>query len=55
MKSADRAGAPYLVVLGERDLEAGVAQLKDMKTGEQDAVPLDDLVARVVALKEQLS
>ena len=55
MKSADRSGAPYLVVLGERDLEAGVAQLKDMKTGEQDAVPLDDLVARVVALKEQLS
>ena len=55
MKSADRSGAPYVVVLGERDLEAGVAQLKDMKTGEQDAVPLDELVARVVHLKEQLS
>jgi len=42
-------------VLGERDLEAGVGQLKDMKTGDQQPVPLDDLVARVVALKEQLS
>jgi histidyl-tRNA synthetase len=55
MKSADRSGAPYVVVIGDRDLEAGVAQLKDMKTGEQHAVPLDDLVTRVVDLKEQLS
>jgi histidyl-tRNA synthetase len=55
MKSADRSGAPYVVVLGDRDLDAGVAQLRDMKTGEQHAVPLDDLVARVVALKEQLT
>jgi len=59
MKTADRSGAPYVVVLGERDLEAGVAQLKDMKTGEQQAVPLDEVVAQVAAqlidLKEQLS
>jgi len=45
MKAADRSGARYAVVLGERDLADGVAQLKDLRSGEQDAVPLEELVA----------
>jgi histidyl-tRNA synthetase len=48
MKSADRSGARYAVVLGERDLAAGVAQVKDLGTGDQTAVPLDDVVTDVV-------
>jgi histidyl-tRNA synthetase len=50
MKAADRSGASHAVVLGERDLEAGVAQVKDLATGEQTAVPLDDLVAHIQEL-----
>jgi histidyl-tRNA synthetase len=41
MKAADRSGARYALVLGERDLAAGTAQLKDLATGSQHAVPLD--------------
>lgn len=52
MKSADRSGAAYVVVLGERDLEQGVAQLKDLATGEQSPVPVDQISTR---LKELLS
>ncbi|MBS4754104.1 histidine--tRNA ligase [Nocardioides sp. zg-ZUI104] len=52
MKQADRSGAPYVVVLGERDLAAGVAQVKSMHSGEQAAVPLANLTPY---LKEQLS
>jgi histidyl-tRNA synthetase len=52
MKSADRSGAPYVVVLGERDLEQGVAQVKEMASGEQKPVPLDDVVTH---LEEKLS
>ena len=44
MKAADRSGARYAVVLGERDLAAGEAQVKDLTSGEQVAVPLDQLV-----------
>ena len=44
MKGADRSGASYAVVLGDRDLEAGEAQLKDLRTHEQSAVPLIDLL-----------
>jgi histidyl-tRNA synthetase len=43
MKAADRSGATYAVVLGDRDLDAGAAQVKDLRSGEQDAVPLDEL------------
>lgn len=54
MKSADRSGARFALVLGERDLAEGVAQLKDLTTGEQQALPLGDLVARVTDLLEGL-
>ena len=52
MKSADRSGASAAVVLGERDLEAGVAQVKWLESGEQVAVPLAELVS---TLKEKLA
>jgi len=51
MKAADRSGAKYAVVLGDRDLEGGSAQLKDLATGEQVTVALADLAH---TLKEQL-
>ncbi|MFD5753624.1 histidine--tRNA ligase [Streptomyces sp. NPDC127033] len=47
MKSANRSGARYTLVAGERDLAEGVVQLKDMESGEQTAVALDTLVAEV--------
>jgi histidyl-tRNA synthetase len=43
MKAADRSGATYAVVLGDRDLEAGKAPVKDLRTGEQTTVALDAL------------
>ena len=52
MKVADRSGARWAVVVGERDLEGRVAQLKDLDSGEQAAVPLADVVP---TLQEKLS
>jgi histidyl-tRNA synthetase len=49
MKSADRSGARFALLVGERDLAQGVAQLKDLGSGEQTAVPLDGVVAEVSA------
>lgn len=51
MKAADRSGAFYVAVVGERDLEQGVVQLKDLRNGEQHAVAAEDIVA---TLKEKL-
>jgi len=47
MKAADKSGAKYALVLGERDIEAGVAQMKELATGEQRSVPLADVVTSV--------
>ncbi|MFJ5111758.1 histidine--tRNA ligase [Streptomyces sp. NPDC088551] len=47
MKNANRSGARYTIVVGERDLAEGVAQLKDMESGEQSAVALDGLVTEL--------
>ncbi|MGW4029785.1 histidine--tRNA ligase [Streptomyces sp. NPDC004838] len=43
MKSANRSGARYAVVAGERDLAEGIVQLKDMQSGEQHPVPLSEV------------
>jgi histidyl-tRNA synthetase len=52
MKGADRSGAAYAVILGERDIAAGSAQVKDLAAGDQIAVPLADITA---TLKERLA
>lgn len=44
MKFADKLGADYAVVLGDKELDEGIAQVKNMKTGEVSAVVLDNLV-----------
>ncbi|MGW1496180.1 histidine--tRNA ligase [Streptomyces sp. NPDC002402] len=52
MKSANRSGARYALVAGERDLAEGVVQLKDMQSGEQSPVALD---AVLDAVRERLA
>ncbi|MDD4546937.1 MAG: histidine--tRNA ligase [Oscillospiraceae bacterium] len=42
MKYADKIGARYTIVVGDNELETGVAALKDMQTGEESRVQLDD-------------
>ena len=49
MKAADRSGASHVVVIGDRDLADGVGQLRDLRTHEQVAVPLGELLDRVRA------
>jgi histidyl-tRNA synthetase len=48
MKAADRSGARYALVLGERDLEAGTIAVKDLVSGEQRSVPLDGVLDDLV-------
>jgi histidyl-tRNA synthetase len=51
MKSANRSGARYAVIAGERDLADGVVQLKDLGSGEQGPIALDALTTTI---KERL-
>jgi histidyl-tRNA synthetase len=49
MKGADRSGARLAVVLGDRDIEAGLAQVKDLTSSDQRPVALADLETDLVA------
>ncbi|WP_330329467.1 histidine--tRNA ligase [Streptomyces sp. NBC_00536] len=49
MKDANRSGARFTVVAGDRDLAEGIVQLKDMESGEQTPVALADVVDAVRA------
>jgi len=42
MKYADKLGARFTLVLGEEELQTRCARLKDMVTGAEEAVTLDD-------------
>ena len=49
MKSADRSGAKWAVILGDDELHAGEVTLKDLATGEQQRIARGQLVIRVQA------
>jgi histidyl-tRNA synthetase len=49
MKAADRSGARFALVLGERDLSAGTVGVKDLVSGEQRSVPWDEAVDHLLA------
>ena len=49
MKAADRSGARYALVLGDRDLDAGTVAVKDLASGEQQSVPLDAAVEHLTS------
>ena len=45
MKSANKLHADYTVIIGEDELAAGEAQVRNMASKEQVSVPLDGIVA----------
>ena len=47
MERANRIGARAAVIIGDDDIARGVAQVKDLATGEQEAVPLAEIAARL--------
>lgn len=49
MKGADRAGARFTLVVGDRELEQGVVAVKDMVSKEQRDIAIDELVADLKA------
>ncbi len=41
-RQADRSGAAYAAILGEDELQRGICKLRDMRSGEERAVPVAD-------------
>ena len=49
MRQADRAGAAWVLLLGEDEVKRGVAILREMASGGQSEVPLDRVLDEVAA------
>ena len=47
MKYADKWNIPYVIIIGEKEKLTGLLTLKDMKTGEQQTLSLDEIIAQV--------
>ena len=47
MERANRTGARAAIILGEAEIARGVAQLKDLETGDQAEVAIADLVSKL--------
>ena len=43
MARADAAGARYALIIGDSEVEAGAAQVKDLRSGKQEAIAFDAL------------
>jgi histidyl-tRNA synthetase len=55
-RRADRSGAPLALILGDNELERGVAALKPLRQeGGQQEVPLAELAARIPAILTTLN
>jgi histidyl-tRNA synthetase len=52
MKAADKSGARFAVVIGDRELAEGVLALKQLVSGEQESVAASDLVQVIVSRLE---
>ena len=49
MSYADKLGVPYVIFLGDDEIQAGTVSCKDMTTGQQQSLPLAEVVAFVQA------
>ena len=47
MSYADKLGIPYVIFLGEDEINAGVVACKDMATGEQTKLGFDETLALI--------
>ena len=51
MKSADRKGAGFVIVIGETELESGKVALKEMATGEQQEMAFEEIAGTILKKK----
>ena len=50
MKYANKIGAAYTVVLGDSEIEAGVAKVKNMADGSETEMNIDDIAEEIMRL-----
>ncbi|MDB5262787.1 MAG: histidine--tRNA ligase [Adhaeribacter sp.] len=47
MTYADQKNIPYVLLVGSEEMQSGLLQLKNMQTGEQTALPVAEIIAKL--------
>ena len=47
MSYANTLGVPFVALVGESEMQSGLISLKDMTTGEQSQLTVDDMIAKI--------
>ena len=51
MRSADKLGARFVLIIGDDEMKKGEAVLRDMRTQEQSFLKFEDVVGRIKSIK----
>ncbi len=52
---ADLIGIPHRLVVGERGVQNGIVEYKPRRSGEQQELPLDDVMGALTAIRESIA
>jgi histidyl-tRNA synthetase len=50
LREANKSGAKYAILIGDQELEARQAELKNLSTGDQKKIGLNNLVEHIISL-----
>ncbi len=48
-----KLGIPYVIIIGEDEINSGKLALKEMETGQQQSLPVEDIISRVLSLEKE--
>ncbi|MCB0905264.1 MAG: histidine--tRNA ligase, partial [Actinobacteria bacterium] len=48
MKAADKSGARWAIIIGDKELAEGTVQIKHLESGSQRSVPADEVVGAIL-------
>jgi len=52
MKKADKLNSRYTLILGDREIETGQGELRDMRSSSQQSLPLDRMEEHIIQLEK---
>ncbi len=52
MKKADKMNSRYTLILGDREIETGQGELRDMRSSSQQSLPLDRMEEHIIQLEK---
>ena len=55
MKTANKSKSEYVLILGEEEILTNSVTLKNMKNGDQEQIPLDSVITKILKLSSNFS